>query len=305
MDSTYITYPDQQQVELRAPKLDIRQLNYGPLHPQTKFSLRNAPAIHGMGLLEAIDQRDINALQDPDDKNGDAISGRINMVWDPVTQTTQPGRFGLKASRPNLQTTIAGAFANDIGISNPLFPSQPCTTSQMHCTLQVNGNNTDGFELPQDLLDLVVNFNRNLAVPKRSAEQYKNTQNGRALFYQTGCANCHTPRFVTPQSAALPHLSNQVIWPYSDLLLHDMGKALADNRPDFIASGSEWRTPPLWGNGLQQPMNGYQQLMHDGRAQSVEEAILWHGGEAQNTKQKFTELNKKERQQLIKFVESL
>ena len=299
------TYPDQSKIELRSPTLDIRQLNYGALHKDTQFSLRSAPAIHGMGLLEAIDQQDINALQDPEDNNNDGISGRVNMVWDPTTKTTQPGRFSLKANQPNLHTTVAAAFANDIGITNPLFPGQPCTKSQVTCLQKTNGNDADGFELPQHLLDLTVNFSRNLGVPKRSKTKHLNTQKGRTLFYQTGCSSCHNPRFVTKKEAALPHLSNQTIWPYTDLLLHDMGEGLADGRADFSATGSEWRTAPLWGAGLHKAVNGNSQFLHDGRARSIEEAILWHGGEAEKAKQAFVSMDSTERLELLQFVESL
>ena len=299
------TYPDRQQITLRKPALDIRSLGYGSLHSQTLSSLRLAPAIHGAGLLEAINQADIDALADADDANKDGISGRVNRVWDAATKTNRAGRFGHKATRPDLAMTVAAAFANDIGISNPLFPQQPCTSAQIVCAQLPDGNNSEGLELPQALLDLVVNFNRNLAVPKRRQASAPLTLKGRALFYQSGCATCHQPRFVTADKAALPHLSKQIIWPYSDLLLHDMGPGLADDRPDFAASGSEWRTPPLWGLGLSQAVNGSGQLLHDGRAQTVEEAIIWHGGEASEAQQAFAALNRIERSQLIKFVESL
>lgn len=299
------TYPDQSKIELRSPTLDIRQLNYGALHKDTRFSLRSAPAIHGMGLLEAIDQQHINELQDPEDSNNDGISGRVNMVWDPTTKTTQPGRFGLKANQPNLHTTVAAAFANDIGITNPLFPNQPCTKLQLTCLQKTNGNDADGFELPQHLLDLTVNFSRNLGVPKRSKTSDLSTQKGRTLFYQAGCSSCHNPSFVTQKEAALPHLSNQTIWPYTDLLLHDMGEGLADDRPDFNATGSEWRTAPLWGAGLHKAVNGNSQFLHDGRARSIEEAILWHGGEAEKAKHAFVSMDSTERLELLQFVKSL
>ena len=299
------TYPDKQQISLRKPELDIRSLGYGALHPQTLSSLRLAPAIHGAGLLEAINQADIDALADEQNIDKDGISGRVNYVWDASTKTSRAGRFGHKATRPDLSMAVAAAFANDIGISNPLFPQQVCTPAQTVCTSLPNGNNHEGFELPQNLLELVVNFNRNVAVPKRRQASAPLILKGRKLFYQSGCAGCHQPRFVTAEKAALPHLSKQVIWPYSDLLLHDMGPGLADGRPDFKASGSEWRTPPLWGLGLNQAVSGSEQLLHDGRAQSVEEAILWHGGEAAAAQQAFTVLELNERNQLIEFVESL
>lgn len=299
------TYPDKHQTELRKPSLDIRNLGYGPLHKDTLFSLRNAPSIHGMGLLERIAQSDIDAFADPDDSNHDGISGRVNMVWDAVSGQTVPGRFGLKANRPNMEMVVASAFANDVGISNPLFPRQPCSSAQVTCLKQANGNNEDGFELPAHLLALVTGFSRNLAVPQRRNADDADVLAGREWFYASGCAACHRPHYKTLDDAQSPHLSGQDIWPYTDLLLHDMGSELADNRPDFAASGQEWRTPPLWGVGLLPQINGSNNLLHDGRARSVEEAILWHGGEAAMARQAFVELNKEQRTALVRFVESL
>lgn len=298
-------YPDGRSVTLRRPSIDFRYLGYGPVEDDTLFSIRVAPSIHGMGLLELITQPDIDALADEHDANQDGISGRVNFVWDIKTQTIQPGRFGLKSNKPTLEMIVAGAFANDLGISNPLFPNQPCTSAQMKCLQQTTGNNKDGFELPQHLLDLVVNFNRNLAPLKREKTQDKITLKGRELFYQTGCNQCHQPRFVTGTSEQFTHLSNQVIWPYTDLLLHDMGPDLADNRPEFLANGQEWRTAPLWNLGQQPSVSGSSVLLHDGRGRNVEEAILWHGGEAENAKDKFAHLPQKQRDALMQFVYSL
>lgn len=302
---SHFTYPDGTQVTLRRPSLDFRYLGYGPLGDDTLFSIRVAPSIHGMGLLELIKQEDINALADANDENQDGISGRINQVWDVKTQSVQPGRFGLKSNKPTLEIIIAAAFTNDIGITNYLFPDQPCTQQQVRCQKQVTGNDEEGVELPKHLLELVVNFNRNLAPLKRDKAENKTVLQGRELFYQTGCNQCHQPRFVTGESEHFAHLSNQEIWPYTDLLLHDMGPDLADNRPEFLASGQEWRTAPLWNIGKQPDVNGSHVLLHDGRARNVEEAILWHGGEAQSAKDKFTHLPSEKREALKAFVYSL
>jgi len=256
-------------------------------------------------LLELIPQQDLAVLADPDDADGDGISGRQNLVWDSRTGSFQPGRFGHKANRPNLDMIVGSAFANDIGISNPMFPQQPCTPKQVLCVSQRNGNDSQGFELPDNLLRLVMNFNRNLAVPVRRDMDNRDVTAGRSLFYQTGCQQCHQPSYVTGDSQALPHLANQTIWPYTDLLLHDMGPELADGRPDFQASGSEWRTPPLWGVGLLGKVNGAAVYLHDGRARTLEEAVLWHGGEATAARERFTALTAAQRQQLLKFVGSL
>ncbi|MDO6681896.1 di-heme oxidoredictase family protein [Oceanobacter sp. 5_MG-2023] len=298
-------YPDGSSVSLRKPELDLRYAAYGDFDTNTRFSVRNAPAIHGMGLLELIAQSDLEALADPEDADGNGISGRQNRVWDARSQRWLPGRFGHKANRPNMDMIVASAFANDIGISNPLFPSQPCTAYQPLCEQQRNGNDSQGMELPDNLLRLVTNFTRNLGVPQRRNVDNAEVLEGRTLFYATGCVACHQPSYTTVASTTQPHLGNQRIWPYTDLLLHDMGPALADGRPDFAASGSEWRTPPLWGAGLMARVNGSQQYLHDGRARSIEEAILWHGGEAAMARQKFADLSAEERHNLLQFVESL
>lgn len=298
-------YPDGRQITLRKPELDLRYVAYGEFDAATRFSLRNAPPIHGMGLLELIPQADLEALADPDDADGDGISGRQNRVWDARSQRWQAGRFGHKANRSNMDMIVASAFANDIGISNPLFPFQPCTEQQPLCQKQRNGNNSQGLELPDNLLRLVTNFTRNLGVPTRRNVDNADVRKGRPFFYTSGCAACHQPGYTTAASSAQPHLGNQRIWPYTDLLLHDMGPELADGRPDFAASGSEWRTAPLWGAGLMGQVNGSKQYLHDGRASSIEEAILWHGGEALAARQRFTHLSAAERRYLIQFVESL
>lgn len=311
------TYPDGTQVTLRQPSLALKHLAYGEMHPDTRFSLRNAPMIHGMGLLGLIPQDAINALADPDDQNQDGVSGRVNQVVDIRTGEQAPGRFGLKANKASIDEIVAGAFANDLGISNPLFPQQPCTLAQSVCLKQPNGNGTANsrehglpdadVELSDALLQLVIRFTNNLGVPERRIGQPETVLAGRSLFYQSGCAGCHQPSFRTTDQppSELAHLAGQTIWPYSDLLVHDMGPALADNRPDGAASGTEWRTPPLWSIGLQAQVNGSQNLLHDGRAQSIEEAILWHGGEAAGAKQRFITLEAEQRAQLLEFVRSL
>lgn len=297
-------YPDGGKVSLRKPELRITELGYGKLHPDTLMSIRNAPAIHGAGLLELISQADIESNADAGDRDGDGISGRLNQVWDFEKKQAVPGRFGWKANRANLRIVTAAAFAGDVGISSPLF-GQPCTKAQALCLSTPDGNGEEGVELPSHLLDLVINFTRNIGVPKRRNFNDPQVKAGRQQFFSSGCADCHIPGFMTGKSDTLAHLSEQLIWPYTDLLLHDMGSDLSDGRPDYLATESEWRTPPLWGVGLSQQVNGSKHFLHDGRAQSVEEAILWHGGEAEKSRQYFVSLDHKNRQALIKFVESL
>jgi len=313
-----VVYPDGKKVQLRTPEILLNTLNYGSLHSDTRMSLRQAPGMFGMGLIDAIPQVDIDALADPYDDNKDGISGRVNQVWSPLLKQTVPGRYGWKANRPDLMTISAAAFADDIGISNPVFPAQPCTPAQIACLQEKTGNNQEGFELPQDLLELTVNFLRYTGAP----EQRELSQKGKALFNSAGCQSCHHPEYLVDSNRVTGNQApgNRVpgkngtgtlrvgvlkVSPYSDFLLHDMGTALADNRRDFIASGSEWRTAPLWGIGLQKQISGELSLLHDGRARSVEEAVLWHGGEALMARERFTRMTVHERQQLIQFVEAL
>lgn len=313
------TYPDGTEVQLRQPKLDFKYLGYGPLNKggedNTLIGLRVAPPIHGMGLIELIPQKDIDLWIDENDENKDGISGRTNLVWDAETETMMSGRFGLKANKASLTHTVAGAFTNDVGITNSVVPNQPCTAAQLACQNAIHGNDDNGMdengkpkpkvELPDSLLKLVVDFNRNIGPVARRNLKSPEVISGREIFYDTGCQSCHRPNYTTGMSDEFPHLSNQSIWPYTDLLIHDMGPALSDNRPDFLATGSEWRTPPLWGLGVSKEVNGSTALLHDGRANTIEEAILWHGGEAEQVKQRFIQLPKNKRNQLIQFVNSL
>lgn len=299
------SYPDGQQVALRRPIVELDELGYGALHRDARFSLRVAPPIHGAGLIEAIDAHELEALEDPRDTNRDGISGRANRAWDFRNERTVKGRFGYKANRPTLETAVAAAFADDIGITSSLFPEQACTKAQKNCREEPHGAPPGGVELSDELLALVVAFNRDLGVPARRAKRDGAALPGRKLFYEAGCAGCHHPRFRTLPNASLPHLGNQVIWPYSDFLLHDMGPGLADDRGDYEASGSEWRTTPLWGLGLGAAVLGVESYLHDGRARSVEEAILWHGGEGEAAKQRFIALPRSEREDLLAFVSSL
>ncbi|MEM0953939.1 MAG: di-heme oxidoredictase family protein [Pseudomonadota bacterium] len=298
-------YPDGQHKTLRRPRPRIDELGYGPLPAELQISLRAAPAIHGMGLIEAIPQAAIDALADAHDEDDDGISGRVNRVWDPALGHSAPGRFGWKANRSSLRVTVAAAFQGDVGISNPLFAAQPCTAAQSRCRRQVSGAGTDGFELPEGLLDLTTEFVRNIGVPV-ARPALAQEDSGRQYFYEVGCVACHHPSFQTgAQAGDRKHLGNQRIWPYSDLLLHDMGEGLADGRPDYEANGREWRTPPLWGIGLSKSVNGTLQFLHDGRAKDLEEAILWHAGEATAAQQAFVMLDVSARQELLRFLESL
>lgn len=299
------SYPDGEKMTLRWPVPEISELAYGELDDEAITSLRIASSLHGMGLLELIDQKDINDWLDPNDTDGDGVSGRLNWVWDRERNATVEGRFGWKANRPTLRDVSAAAFVNDIGITSHLYPEPPCSSRQPTCLNATHGNDEGGVELRDDLLVLVTDFVRNTGVVKSRKVSHTKDHRGRSLFYDLGCALCHRPSYITKESSAYPHLSNQTIWPYSDLLVHDMGVELDDGRDEYVVSGSEWRTPPLWGVGLSRKVNGSAHLLHDGRARNVEEAILWHGGEGLGAKNKYTQLEKTDRQLLIEFVESI
>ena len=297
-----ITLADGSEVELRQPKLQLSDLGYGPLHPQTQFSLRIAPPMIGLGLLEAIADADLLALADPDDQNGDGISGRANQVWDDARGQSVIGRFGWKAGQPTLNQQNAHAFAGDMGLTTSLLPADDCTAAQAACQQMPNGGSP---EVSDNILASVLFYSRNLAVPQRRQVDAPQVLKGKALFHQAGCASCHTPKFVTRADAAEPELAGQTIRPYSDLLLHDMGPGLADQRPEFLASGQEWRTPPLWGIGLTQQVSGHTQFLHDGRARNLLEAIFWHGGEAQAARDAVSHFSRDEREALLAFLDSL
>lgn len=295
------TYADGAPYSLRRPHVEIRDLAYGELHPELMTSVRVAPPVYGLGLLEAVPDETLLALTDPDDADGDGISGRVNRVWDVARGTTAIGRFGWKANEPTVRQQSAGAFAGDIGLTSSLFPGATCSDSQLECLEAPNGGE---HECDDQVLDFVVFYGRTLAVPARRDVDDPEVLRGRALFLDSGCASCHVPRLETGDTD-IPAIAHQTIRPFTDLLLHDMGEALADGRPDFEASGSEWRTPPLWGIGLLQTVNRHQLLLHDGRARGFAEAILWHGGEAEAAREAFRAMSSDARDEMIRFLESL
>ncbi|GFM55130.1 lipoprotein [Pseudomonas cichorii] len=305
-DPLTIRFRDGMTVELRQPTLRITQLGYGPMHPYTHASARIAPPMIGLGLLEAIPEAAILANADPDDKNDNGISGRPNWVWDDAQQKVVMGRFGWKAGQPTLNQQNAHAFAGDMSLTTRLKTADDCTPAQTDCRNAPNGNGPDGEpEVSDNILRLVEFYTRNLAVPARRNVDDAQVLAGKNLFFKAGCQQCHTPQFTTRADAAEPELANQVIRPYSDLLLHDMGEGLADNRTEFQASGREWRTPPLWGLGLTETVSGHTQLLHDGRARNVMEAILWHGGEAQAAQRQVLAFDADQRAALLAFLNSL
>jgi CxxC motif-containing protein (DUF1111 family) len=294
-------------VRLRVPRYAIKDLAYGPLHPQTMLSPRVAPPMIGLGLLEAIAEDDILAHADPEDADGDGISGRPNRIWSLGHERVMLGRFGWKAGNPTLHQQNSEAMAGDIGISYALLPEPhgDCTRAQPACADQVSGANDDGLEAPPAVMANILFYSRNLAVPARRSIDDPTVLRGKRMFYESGCIACHRPKYITPKEGVPAAQAFQLIWPYSDLLLHDMGEGLADHRPEGEADGREWRTPPLWGIGLTETVNGHTFFLHDGRARNLTEAILWHGGEAAAARRRFVDLAKPDREALIAFLNAL
>ena len=296
-------------VSLRKPTYGLEELGYGPLAPAAMLSPRVANPMIGLGLLEAVHEGDILASADPDDADGDGISGRPNRVIDDATGEWVLGRFGWKAGNPTVRQQSAHAFAGDIGISSAVAPHPhgDCTPAQTACLAAPTGiqDHQGPHEASEELFDLVVFYAETLAPPVRRDYDAPEVLAGKQLFHDLGCASCHTPKFVTRRTVEGDPMSFQLIWPYTDLLLHDMGEGLADNRPEWGADGREWRTAPLWGIGLTQEVNGHTFFLHDGRARSLLEAILWHGGEAQAARDGVVALEPPERAALIAFLESL
>lgn len=295
-------YDDGEAYELLAPSYAIQAPSHGPFAAGLQISPRVAPAMIGLGLLEAIPESRLRELEDADDSDGDGISGRVNPVWDVEAGELAVGRFGWKAEQPSVRQQVAGAFIGDMGITSVVFPRQECTESETECQSATSGGDP---EITDELLERVVRYSQLLAVPARFVFADEDVLRGKTLFSELGCQSCHTPNHQTAASGVLEEVMDQSIWPYTDLLLHDMGEALSDGRPSFGAAGNEWRTPPLWGLGHYPVVNGHDRLLHDGRARGVAEAILWHGGEAEIAKQGFVELPASDRLDLIAFVESL
>ncbi len=281
-------YADGTAYSLRRPNVAITLADGASLPDNALTSLRQPPPVFGLGLLEAVPDADIAALADPDDADGDGISGKINHVWSVTAQQAVVGRFGHKANQPSLVQQSAGAYFGDMGVTNPLMPDADGST-----------------EIDQATLDAAAFYAQTLGVPARRDLDDPAVQRGQKIFAQIGCADCHTPTLHTGDSpvAALAH---QTIHPYTDLLVHDMGDGLADGRPDFQANGNEWRTAPLWGVGLAQTVLPGVGYLHDGRARTLAEAILWHGGEAKAARDAFkNRLSAAKRSDLLAFLRSL
>lgn len=304
-------FADGTRYTLKQPRYHLTDLGYGPMARDVMVSPRIAPQLAGVGLLEAIAEADIEANARTQAASAGPVKGQVNRVWDAFANAQRVGRFGWKANVASLAHQTAGAFNGDMGITTSAFAQEGCTTGQKDCLAAPRGGPAQGQspEMDDDTLAQVVFYQATLAPVARRQPNDPQVLRGQALFAQAQCTACHRPSYVTAEGPFPPmtssKLARQRIWPYTDLLLHDMGDALADGRPDFQASGKQWKTPPLWGVGLINAVNGHQRLLHDGRANGVLEAVLWHGGEAKAAQERVLKMSLAERQALVKFVESL
>ena len=308
-EETEVRLADGETVSLRKPTYAVAELGYGPMADDVGLSPRVAQPMIGLGLLEAISDEDILANVDADDADGDGISGQSNLVWSIEKHSLALGRFGWKAGQPSLREQMVAASSGDMGISSALRPQAwgDCTQAQADCRDAPHGDTRaqEGVEASDEIMDVQLLYTRNLAVPARRNVGDEAVLRGKSLFYGAGCTGCHTPKFATRLDYEVKALAGQLIWPYTDLLLHDMGEGLADNAPEAAATGTQWRTPPLWGIGLTRTVNGHTYFLHDGRARNLTEAILWHGGEALPARDAFASMPRSERNALLAFLSSL
>jgi CxxC motif-containing protein (DUF1111 family) len=332
-----LQYGDGTPVTLYKPVFQIRNPYDNPgelpgptptsrlLQADVATSPRMGLPMFGLGLLEAVPEADILALADPDDLDGDGISGRPNWVLDPVKKyqgDAEPrslGRFGWKASTPSVLAQGAGAYRNDMGVTNYLFPQESIAGTPLHTTYLAShpgddGQAATGHEVGEEVVKQVMFYANTLAVPARRNVHDVDVRRGAALFASAACAKCHHPDFTTGShpgifgpagTVPVAAVQGQRIYPFTDMLLHDMGEDLADHRTDFAASGREWRTRPLWGIGLTKTVNPLAGFLHDGRARTLEEAILWHGGEAEKSRETFRTMSAADRAALVAFLMSL
>ncbi len=300
---------DGEVVILQRPVYSLDNLKKGPLHKNVQISARLAQPLHGIGLLAAIRDEDILSAEDPRDEDKDGVSGRANMVRDVVNSKIVPGRFGWKATQPNLLQQVAVAFAQDIGISSSLYPqtAQVCTDDKSDClATSSKPANAGKNEISDDELSLTTQYVSRFRADQNGAEiKFGAERVGEKLFSEIGCVSCHRKSYKITTKDREGDSRPQTIYPYSDFLLHDMGAGLADHRPEAQASGWEWRTQPLWGIGKIDKVNGNRFFLHDGRARTITEAILWHGGEARHARARFSALSKNQRAALVKFVRGL
>ena len=298
------SFSNGETVSLRRPqyKLEANPV-YGEPHPQILLSPRLAQPLVGLGLLESIDENTILNLADPDDKDRDGISGKVNYVLNEENGKTELGRFGWKANQPSLRLQTAIAFLRDMGITSTIHPKEDFSNKQE--TIIKSIKNDEGPDIDDSKLERVVTYLRTLAPPAQRDSGAKPVRKGEEIFIKIGCAKCHVQTLITGPNASIEELKNQKVRPYTDLLLHDMGDALSDGTSNSKVSGNEWRTPPLWGIGLTEIVNGNVFFLHDGRARNLQEAIMWHGGEGLSSKEAYSKLSAQERFFVLSFLRSL
>ena len=287
------TYSDGEKVELRKPTYSIEKLQYGDLHPRTNIATHIALALVGLGFIEEIAKADILIHEDVNDEDRDGISGKANWIYDAETNSSSLGRFTWKAGAPSVKFQIANAAINDMGLTNPLFPKENCTKTQTDCLKAVKGHHE--FDLTAERLEAINYYLTHLKVPLQ--RPFAQKEAAKRLYDALTCKKCHIESYRTEKGMKIS--------PFSDFLLHDMGEGLSDGHRNFLAEPSEFRTPPLWGIGLYKKVSGEANYLHDGRARSIEEAILWHNGEAKKARDAFAALSKKERTLIIRYLESI
>ena len=295
-------YADGTEFELLAPRYELLETAYGAPGESAVLGARVAPQMIGLGLLEAIPEEAIVAQADPQDLDGDGISGRVH--WIPTGEAQHPivGRFGWKATQGTVEQQVAAAFVHDIGITSDLHVKEIVTATEAERFEVISGGSP---ELSRHKLQRVTFYSQVLAVPDQRNPDALPQRRGHEVFRAIGCHDCHRETWQTAKESAISGYADVTFHPFTDLLLHDMGVGLADAKVDGDAQKSEWRTPPLWGIGLVETVNGHTRFLHDGRARSLEEAILWHGGEASESADSYRQLSAAQRQDLLAFLNSL
>lgn len=294
-----VTLAAGENVSLRRPQLKFSDLAYGPLG-DVRTSARVGTPVFGLGLLETVSATTLQRMAD--ESKPDGVRGRVNKVWSVERQRLEVGRFGLKANQPDLNQQIASALHGDLGLTSRLYPQENCTAQQTVCQQALSGGQPEVDAMQLGELHFYLSH---LAPPPRRDRDNPEVKKGERLFAEAGCSLCHRPQLSTGVHPDYKVLSQRKIEPYTDLLLHDMGEGLADGREDYLATGREWRTPPLWGVGLIEQINPGAGYLHDGRARNLTEAVLWHGGEAVVARQRFVALPSAQREALLTFLRSL
>ncbi len=304
-DQHQVILADGTKVALRKPRFVIAN-DAGKMPAIAWVSPRLAQDLHGLGLLERIPFERMADLADPDDLDGDGISGAV-VMGTYEDDNIHPGRFGWKATEPDLERQASSAFHFDLGLSTPthLDPWGDCTEAEARCRASLHGAKAGEPEVGAQLVSLIAHYLRDLPAPKPAAQPTDVTRAGADIFAKAGCGACHTE-----QQPSLDAAGNEIwIAPYTDLLVHDMGDGLADLTNTGAVSSAvdsrDWRTAPLWGLGARAAKGPATTLLHDGRARSILEAILWHGGEAAPAQQVVVGLSAEDRAKLIAFLESL